>query len=286
MCDRDHSIDPAALELSRRRFAVLGLATTLAACATNGTGPTGGIVERNVVIPTGDGMMDAFFVAPRGRASAAVIFWPDIAGLRPAFQAMARRMAADGFAVLVANQYYRWRKAPIWQDFAEFRTKGGFQAVGPWRQGLTPAAIATDTRAMVTWLDQQREVDRGKGIGVQGYCMGGPFTVRSAVAVPGRVRAAASFHGGGLVTDKADSPHRVLGQSRASFLFAISRDDDAKAPNDKVALREAAAAAGRPAEIEVYDGDHGWTVLDSPAYAQPAAERAYARLLALYRAAL
>ena len=188
--------------------------------------------------------------------------------------------------MLVANQYYRWQKAPIWQDFAEFRTKGGFQAVGPWRQRLTPAAIATDTRAMVTWLDQQREVDRGKGIGVQGYCMGGPFTVRSAVAVPGRVRAAASFHGGGLVTDKADSPHRVLGQSRASFLFAISRDDDAKAPNDKVALREAAAAAGRPAEIEVYDGDHGWTVLDSPAYAQPAAERAYARLLALYRAAL
>ncbi len=286
MCDRDHPFDSESLELSRRRFAVLGLATTLAACATSAAGPTSGIVERNVVIPTGDGTMDAFFVAPRGRASAAVILWPDIAGLRPAFQVMARRLAADGFAVLVANQYYRWQKAPIWQDFAEFRTRNGFEAVGPWRKGLTPAALATDTRAMVTWLDQQKEVDRAKGIGVQGYCMGGPFTVRSAAAVPARIRAAASFHGGGLVGDAPDSPHRILGRTQATFLFAIAKNDDAKAPNDKYVLREAAAAAGRTAVIEVYDGDHGWTVIDSPAYAAPAAERAYGRLLNLYRSHL
>lgn len=286
MCDRDHRIDSSELELSRRRFAVLGLATSLAACASTMAGTSGGTEERNVLIPTANGTMDGFFVAPRGRRSPAVILWPDIAGLRPAFMVMARRLAAEGYAVLVANQYYRKGRAPMWQDFAEFRGKGGFETVGPMRAALTPAAIASDTEAMVTWLDQQREVDRKRGIGVEGYCMGGPFAVRSAVAVPARIRAAASFHGGGLVSDKPDSPHKILGQSNARFLIAIARDDDKKAPAEKETLRAAADAAGRKAEIEVYDGDHGWTVIDSPAYAAAAAERAYADLLALYRAAL
>ena len=285
MCEKDHFIDAAGLALSRRRFAALGLATTLAACAPRGALGSGGLAERNVSFATPDGTMDAFYVAPADGRHQAVIVWPDIAGLRPAFEAMARRTAATGRAVLVVNPYYRDVAAPQFADFATFREQNGFQKVGPWRGKLKPDALARDTNAIVDWLDAQAEVAGDVGMGTEGYCMGGPFTVRSAVARPDRIGAAASFHGGGLVTDAPDSPHRILEQSRARHLFAIAQDDDSEAPGDKTALRTAAAAADRPAEIEVYAGDHGWTVLDSPAYAQAAAERAYGRKIALYDAA-
>ncbi|MEN3972374.1 dienelactone hydrolase family protein [Sphingomicrobium sp. XHP0235] len=285
MCEKDSFLDTELLNLSRRRFAALGLATTLAACSNVGGRPgRSGLSERNVSITTPDGVMDAFFVAPSGVESQAVIVWPDIASLRPAFEVMARRTASTGRAVLVANPYYRDTKAPQFADFATFRERNGFELVGPWRDKLTPEALRSDTNALVDWLDAQAQVDSDIGIVTEGYCMGGPFTVRSAVARPDRVRAAASFHGGGLVTDAADSPHRQLDETQARFLFAIAQDDDAESPDAKRALRAAAQAAGRPAEIEVYAGDHGWTVLDSPAYAQAAAERAYGRKIALYDA--
>ena len=284
MCDEHRPLDPALLQLSRRRFAVLGLATTLAACSMNGTAGRGGLSQRNVAIATPDGTIDAFFVYPQGQASQAVIVWPDIASLRPAFETMARRTASTGRAVLVVNPYYRDLPAPQFADFAAFREQDGFSKVRPWRSKLTPDALRSDTDAIVDWLDAQREVDSSVGIGAEGYCMGGPFTVRSAVARPDRVRAAASFHGGGLVAEGADSPHRQLAETEARFLFAIAQDDDAESPQAKTELRQAAQAAGRPAEVDVYAGDHGWTVLDSPAYAQEAAERAYARKIALYDA--
>ncbi|WP_343344311.1 dienelactone hydrolase family protein [Sphingomicrobium sp. XHP0239] len=284
MCDQHQNIDPEALSLSRRRFAVLGLATTLAACTTPGTMAMGGLTQRNVTLRTPDGTMDAFFVYPEGQVSQAIIVWPDVAGLRPAFETMARRTASTGRAVLVVNPYYRDGAAPQFADFASFREQDGFQTVGPWREKLTPAALRSDTNAIIDWLDTQDAVDGSVGMGAEGYCMGGPFTVRSAVARPDRVRAAASFHGGGLVSENADSPHRQLDETRARYLFAIAQDDDAEAPQAKTRLRQAAQAAGRPAEVEVYAGDHGWTVLDSPAYDQAAAERAYGRKIALYDA--
>lgn len=280
MCKAD-TPSPETLLLSRRRFAVLGLATTLAACAGTQRNP-GGLSERNVRIATADGTMDAFFVHPAGQASAAVILWPDIAGLRPAFEVMARRLAATGRAVLVANPYYRSAPAPQFADFAAFREANGFEKVGPWRKALTPEALARDTGTLVDWLDEQIAVDRRVGIGVQGYCMGGPFAFRSATARPDRIKAVASFHGGGLVGEAADSPHRQLSASTADYLVAIAQNDDAEDPQHKDELRAAMAAAGRTAEIEVYPADHGWTVLDSPAYDEPAAERAYGRLIALY----
>lgn len=284
MCDEHESFETGQLELSRRRFAVLGLATTLAACAPMARAQAG-LTERKVTIETPDGTMDAFFVHPAGSASPAVIIWPDIAGLRPAFETMARRLAATGRAVLVANHYYRSAPAPQFASSADFREQGGFAKVEPWRALMTPDAIGSDTKALVAWLDGQDAVDTSRGIGTQGYCMGGPITVHAAAASP-RIRAAASFHGGGLVTDAPNSPHRRLAETNAAFLFAIARNDDAEAPEEKDVLRAAAEAADRKAEIEVYAGDHGWTVIDSARYAHEAAERAYERLLALYDAAL
>jgi carboxymethylenebutenolidase len=196
---------------------------------------------------------------------------------------MARRLAGQGYAVLVVNPYYRALPAPQFADFATFRSQGGFEKVGPWRAALTPAAIRRDAVAVIQWLDARKEVDTSRGVGTHGYCMGGPFTVCTAAAVPGRVRAAASLHGGGLVkANDPQSPHNLLNQTRASYLVAIAQDDDAKAPQVKEDFRQAATAAGRPTEVEVYPANHGWTVVDSPAFEAAAAERAWARMSALF----
>lgn len=296
MCDEIDLRNFEQRGLDRRRFASLtaitGIGATLAGCATStdaapGDSAAGSLSSSNVSIPTADGTMDAFFVHPASGKSPAVIIWPDIAGLRPSFRMMAERLAASGYAVLVANPYYRHAKAPQFDDFADFQAKGGFQAVGPWREAADAHAIMRDTKSLVAWLDQQGAVDAKRGVGTQGYCMGGPFTVWSAAGVPGRVKAACSFHGGGLVGDGDTAPINLFDDAKKThFLIAIAQNDDAKAPTDKDKLREAATAAGVEAEIEVYAGDHGWTVYDSPVYNEPAAEKAWTRLLATYQRAL
>lgn len=303
MCDEEKLARWAREGISRRQFAALGGAAAVAACTPPGFGgdlpvpacrPTWGCgpaapatIERAVRFATPDGTMDGFFVHPDSGPAPAVLFWPDIAGLREAKRAMARRLAARGHAVLVANPFYRDVAGERFADFAEFAGNEGFAQVRPWRAKLDAAAIMRDAVAAIGWLDGQAAVDSTRGVGTQGYCMGGPFTVWTAAAVPARVRAAASFHGGGLVREgEPASPHNLLDRTRAAFLFAIAQDDDAEAPGHKRTLREAAAAAGRPAQVEVYAGDHGWTVPDSPAYAPAEAGRAWEDLLALYRGAL
>ena len=285
MCEETDLDEFAGKGLSRREFAATGALAGLAACTSmeGGTG-AGGLTETMVQIPTSDGTMDAFFVHPAKKAPA-VILWPDIAGLREVKKAMARRLAGEGYAVLVANPYYRDVPAPQFADFADFMKTNGFAKVGPWRGKATPEAIIRDAKALVAWLDGQRAVDTKRGIGNQGYCMGAPYTVYTAAASPARVKAAASFHGGGLVSDQPTSPHLQL-QSNTSYLFAIAQNDDAKQPQAKDALRKAADAAGAKAEIEVYPADHGWCVPDSPVYNAAQAERAWTRLLALYGSAL
>lgn len=296
MCDEAELKKWAAQAINRRRFGALsamGATGALAACAgvgeANGdaTGTaSNGVRGQRVSVPLANGTNDAYFVAPASGRHPAVIVWPDIASLRPAFIQMADRLAAEGFAVLVLNPYYRDVPAPVFSDFADFVSQGGFQKVRPWRQKLTADAVGSDARGAVAWLDAQPQVDAARGIGNQGYCMGGPFTFWSAAAVPSRIKAAASFHGGGLVTDAPTSPHLTFDDTQASYLVAISQDDDAKAPTDKTVLRETADAARRVATIEVFPADHGWTVLDSPVYDRAQAERAYAMLLELYRRAL
>lgn len=286
MCDEVQLERWARKRMTRRRFGALGTAGLVAACTSMGEGANGGLTESAVAVATAHGTMDGFFVHPAQGKHPGILFWPDIAGIREAKRAMARRLAGEGYAVLVVNQYYRTGPAPFWEDFADFLAHGGFARASEMRAALTPEAIMSDAEAATGWLDRQGAVDTMRGIGTQGYCMGGPFAVYSAAGVPSRIRAAASFHGGGLVREGETSPHRLFDKAQAAFLIAVARDDDSKAPEDKRHLREAADAAGVPAEIEVYQGDHGWTVPDAPAYSEAPAERAFAQLLALYRRAL
>ena len=280
--------------LSRRQFAVLSGSAAVAACTRDGAvagestaadAVSRDLTESMVTIVTQDGTMDAFFVHPAKGSAPAVIFWPDIASIRESKRNMARRLAAQGYAVLVANPYYRDVPADQFENSAQFWESGGFQTVRPWREKLSSRAVMRDADTLVSWLDQQDAVDTSKGVGTQGYCMGGPFTVYTAHSRPERVKAAASFHGGGLVRDDADSPHKILEQG-TSYFIAIAKNDDAKAPDDKGALRSAADAGSIKAEIEVFGGDHGWTVPDNPAYAEAEAERAWSRMLATYEGAL
>lgn len=285
MCDDFTRADDdralAAKGLTRRHFAAMG-AGGLALAAMPALAKGRPLAEAMVMVPTLDGVADAFFVHPAKGRHPAVILWPDIGGLRETKLAMARRLAAEGFAVLAVNQYYRSARAPVLSSFAEWRTPEGRAKIGPMAARLTHDAVSRDTVGCVTWLDSQRAVARRRGIGVQGYCMGGPFAVRSAAASP-RIRAAASFHGGGLATDKPDSPHIYVTASAAAYLIAVARNDDARNPAEKDTFAAAAREAGRPIEVEVYNADHGWCVPDSPVYDAAEADRAFARLLALYR---
>lgn len=285
MCDdftrADDNKALAAKGLTRRHFAAMG-AGGLALAAMPALAKGQPLTEAMVMVPTMDGVADAFFVHPAKGRHPAVILWPDIGGLRETKMAMARRLAAEGFAVLAVNQYYRSARAPVLSSFAEWRTPEGRARIGPMAAKLTHDAVSRDTVGFVTWLDSQRAVARRRGIGVQGYCMGGPFAVRSAAASP-RIRAAASFHGGGLATDKPDSPHIYVTASAAAYLIAVARNDDARNPAEKDTFAAAAREAGRPIEVEVYNADHGWCVPDSPVYDAAEADRAFARLLALYR---
>lgn len=288
MCDEltlaDDEARASARGISRRDFsamAAMGAAAALGrAEAALAAGPV--LSESAVTITTPDGVCDALFIHPAKGKHPGVILWPDIAGLREAFKLMARRLAGEGHAVLLVNHYYRGARAPVLSTLDEWRTPAGQAVLKPLLATVSPAGTVRDAKAFVAWLDRQPAVDTHRKIGSQGYCMTGGYAVRTAAAVPGRVAAAASFHGAGLVSDAPDSPHRLLGQARAGFLFAVAQNDDARAPGDKTALKEAAAAAHRPAEVEVYHADHGWCVLDAPSYNRAEAERAWARLLALY----
>ncbi len=283
MCDDFTDLaQPTPDALTRRGFTAFGAVAALAGVAPALAAPKRKLTERMVAIPTADGSCDALFVHPAKGKAPAVILWPDIGGLREAFYVMARRLADDGYAVLAVNHYYRNGKAPVLASFSEWRTPAGQEKLKPMIAAVNADTNMRDAKAFVAWLDKQKVVDTKRGIGSQGYCMTGSWALRSAVAVPGRVKGVGSFHGGGLVTAAPDSPHLLMAKTQASYLFAIAKNDDARAPTDKDGLKAAAAAAGRPAEVEVYGGDHGWTVPDSPVYNQAEADRAHARLLAVY----
>lgn len=291
MCDETKLEEWARSTISRRQFGALSGAAALAACAQGASegkaSVTAGLKEQGVSFATPDGTMDGFLVQPDKGKHPAVILWPDIAGIREAKRNIARSLASAGYSVLVVNPYYRDVAGEQFADFAAFIADGGFQKVGPWRGKLNAESIMRDAIAITAWLDGQEGVATARGIGTQGYCMGGPFTVWSAAAVPARIKAAASFHGGGLVRPDAPmSPHKVLGKVDASLLIAVAQDDDAKAPADKTTFADSAKAAGVEAKVEVYAGDHGWMVSDSPAYNAAAATKGESDLKALYAAAL
>ena len=286
MCDQEHLARWAKLELNRRTLGAGAMMGTLAACApvdmaADSTGTE--VMASTVSFATGQGTLDGEFFALPGGPHPGVILSPDIAGIRPAKRQMAMRLAKEGYAVLLANPYYRDVAGQQFEDFATFAASDGFQKVRPWRSKFNADTIKLDNTAAAAWLMDQSEVDADRGIGVQGYCMTGSFAVYGPWSHDG-IAAGASFHGGGLVQDKATSPHRTL-QSDGHYLVAISQDDDAEAPthDDQIRAMEAQAAL---LEVEVYPADHGFCVPDSPSYDRTQAERAWARLLALYEKAL
>ena len=242
------------------------------------------VTEAEIDVTTPDGVCDSYFVHPASGAHPGVLIWPDAFGLRPAKRQMAKRLAESGYSVLVVNQYYRSQRAPIVEsrDFAEV---GGI--LRPLMGTLNAETHMSDARAFVSFLDGQASVDSNRKMGTMGYCMGGPITMRTAAALPDRIGAGASFHGGGLVTDQPDSPHLLVPQMTAHYLFAIAENDDENEPEAKNVLREVFDAAGLPAEIEVYEGAlHGWCPPDTLVYHEAQAERAWSRLLALFESAL
>jgi carboxymethylenebutenolidase len=288
MCDEFTMGD--AVSFTRRSFgalgggaAIMGMGITASHASPNASSKQGAPLNETIVsIPTAGGTADATFIHPVQGTHPGIVMWPDIAGLRDAYKVMGRRLAADGYAVLVVNQYYRNAPAPILTSFAQWRTPEGQAKLAPMIAALTSQAVASDAMSYVQFLDQQSAVDRNRRIGSNGYCMGGPFAVRTAAAMPTRVGAVATLHGASLVTDKPDSPHKLIAATHANYLFAIARGDDARAPGDKDALRTSAAAAHRPAEVEVYPADHGWCAIDAPVYDPVQADRAYGRMLALF----
>ncbi|MCL4671347.1 MAG: dienelactone hydrolase family protein [Sphingomonadaceae bacterium] len=294
MCDEEQLAKWAREGLNRRQFGALGamaVAGAAAACAPVGAedGPVTlpAMGEKAVSFPTSAGTMDAWYVYPMTNPAPAVILWPDIAGLRETKKDIARRLAGRGYATLVLNQYYRDTPAPVWTDFADFAGNGGWDRARAMRGKLGATDIMADARAAVAWLDAQPEVDSKRGIGTQGYCMGGPFAVWTAAAEPTRVRAAASFHGGGLVRDNDRlSPHVQMSSANAGFLIAVARNDHEKSPGDTATLEKLAPTLKRASTVKVHDGDHGWTVPDSPAYAPAAEAEAWDDLMQLYGANL
>ena len=286
MCDDD--IHPGLVEdsrLSRRGFGLLTVATAGMAAAP--ALAQSNVVEKDVAVKTADGTSDCALFYPAGKGTwPAVLIWPDIMGLRPAFRDMGRRLAGEGYVVLVVNPFYRSAKSPVIDDKFDFSNTEQRARLTGYRAAIGDDGADRDSAAYLTFLDAQPQTNKIRKAGVQGYCMGGPLSFRTAAAVPGRIAAVGSFHGGGLVTKNPNSPHLLIPKTNAAYLIAKARNDDAKEPTVKDDLKAAFAAAGRTATVEVYPADHGWCVKGSAVYNEAEAERAWAALLAMYKTQL
>jgi carboxymethylenebutenolidase len=269
--------------ISRRAFGLGAAATVILSSAA--ASAQAKVVEKDVNVPMASGVADSALFYPKGRGNwPAVLVWTDILGLRPVFREMGRRLAAEGYVVLVPNPFYRNAKAPVVDGSFDFSKPEDRAKVMPMAAALTADANISDAQSYVAFLDAQPPTDRKKKMGVQGYCMGGPLTFRTAATAPERIGAAATFHGGGLVTDKPDSPHLLIPKMKAEVVCAVADNDDKRDPAAKDKLKEAFAAAHLKAKVEVYEGcNHGWTVRGSQVYNEAGAERAWAELTALYK---
>jgi carboxymethylenebutenolidase len=254
-CNQD-----TASDLSRRDFVALSVAAGIAAAASPLSAADMKVVEKDVTIKTPDGTCDAAFIYPATGAHPGVIVWADAFGLRPSMRDIGKRLAAEGYSVLVPNPFYRMAKAPVFEDASKvsFQNPADREKINKFMGPIgAPGVIERDAVAFVAFLDSQPQVDKTKKIGTQGYCMGGALVVRTAAAVPNRIGAGASFHGGGLVTDKPESPHLLASKIKARMYFGIASNDDMQQPDAKNKLKEAFAAAKVPAEVEVYSS---WVV--------------------------
>jgi carboxymethylenebutenolidase len=282
MCDQEH-FEKDRIEYERRGWVTRKqFGAVLGAMMLPQVANAAAVTESEVTVKTPDGSADCYFVHPVSGTAPAVLVWPDIFGLRPSFRQMGKRLAESGYSVLVVNPFYRTKKAPT----AENGASTPIDQVRPLAQALSETTHMSDAKAFVAWLDSQSSVAKNRKVGTQGYCMGGPMAFRTAAAVPDRVGAVASFHGGGLVSNNPNSPHLQAAKTKAHFLIAVAANDDQRSPNDKTVLKETFAEAKLPAEIEVYEAAHGWCPPDSRVYNEALAEKAWSRLLELYKKAL
>ena len=278
--------------LSRREFTALSIAAGVAA-ATRASAAAHPVVDTDVQVTTSAGTCDAALIRPDKGAWPGVILFTDVFGLRPTMREMAKRLAADGYTVLVPNPFYRSAKPPGLSLDIDFQNPADRAKLDELRKPMTTEAVMQDSTAYVKFLDAQPAVSKKITMGAFGYCMGGPMSMLAAAANPERIGAGASFHGGGLVTDKTDSPHRLVSKMKARFYFGVAMNDDQRQPEAKTQLDAAFKAAGLAAKIEVYDGClHGWCVSDmpltadkKPIYNPPQAERAWGELVALLKRA-
>jgi carboxymethylenebutenolidase len=290
MCDEHYEEDVKAYQMrmgiTRREFGALSVGAGMAMFLPRAEGAVA-VTESEVNVKTPDGTADCYFVHPTTGTAPGVVVWPDILGLRTAFRKMGKRLAESGYAVLVVNPFYRGKKAPVVPEGTVFSDPAVNSVIRPMAANLNATTHTSDAKALIAWLDSQPSVARNRKIGTTGYCMGGPIVMRTAAAVPDRVGAAATFHGGPLVSAAADSPHLLIPQMKAQFLIAVAENDDMREPNTKTTLKDGFAKANLPAEIEVYAGaQHGWCPPDSPVYNEAQAEKAWTRLLALFGKAL
>ncbi len=290
MCDQDHFeqdlhdyVERGAV--TRREFSAISFGAGMAFLLPSVANAVA-VTETDVKIKTPDGVADCYFVHPATGAAAGVLVWPDILGLRPAFRQMGKRLAESGYSVLVVNPFYRSKPAPVVPLGASFSDPETRKTVMGLAGVLNATTHVTDAKAFISWMDTQAAVDKRKKVGTTGYCMGGPIVMRTAAAVPDRVGAGGSFHGGGLVTKNPDSPHLLVPTMKAQFLFAVAQNDDEREPEAKTVLKETFAKANLPAEIEVYPAAHGWCPPDSAVYNEAQAEKAWNRMLALFTKAL
>jgi carboxymethylenebutenolidase len=284
MCDDDIHVglveEPKP---SRRTFGLM----TVAGAAMASNAYAGAVVEKDVEVKTADGTCDAVLYYPTGKGTwPAVLIWTDIMGLRPVFREMGKRLAAQGHVVLVPNPFYRSKRAPVVDATFDFSKPEERAKVFALRSAMTNDGIDRDAATFVAFLDAQPQTNKKKKVGVQGYCMGGPLSFRTAAAVPGRIAAVGSFHGGGLTTKNPDSPHLLIPKTNAAYLVAVAQNDDKQQPESKDILKAAFAEARKSATVEVYPAAHGWCVRGSAVYDEAAAERAWAELTKLYKARL
>ena len=282
---------------TRRDFVALSVTASVTAGMAVAAGPAAAalpVIENDVQVKTSDGTCDAVFIHPAKGTHPGVLIWTDALGLRPSFREMGKRIAAAGYSVLVPNPFYRVAKAPVLDSSFSFQNPADMAKLQKLMGSVNaPGAAEKDALAYLAFLDEQKQVNKKKKIGTQGYCMGGPLVMKTAAAMPDRVGAGGSFHGGGLVSDKPDSPHLLASKIKAHMYFGIATNDDMRQPDAKDKLREAFTVAKNPAEIEVYsNAQHGWCVSDmplqdgKPIYNKPDAERAWGKLVALYKTAL
>jgi len=282
MCDQDiHQGLVHDPNLSRRTFGLLGLATAGIAGTALAQSK---VVEKDVEVKTPDGTCDAALYYPEGRGTwPAVLVWTDILGLRPVFREMGQRLASQGYVVLVPNPFYRSKRAPVVEGSFDFNKPEDRNKVFALRNAMTDAGIDSDAKAFLAFLDAQPQTAKGRKAGVQGYCMGGPLSFRTAAAVPNRIGAVGSFHGGGLVTKEPSSPHLLIGKTNATYVVAVAQNDDMQDPEAKNILKTTFQQTGKKATVEVYPANHGWCVKGGQVYNEAAAERAWDELTKLYK---